>query len=110
MPKGELSCRCGSSKMVLQIFVGKQRIGYICENCARHSPSLRSFLNAASWFYDWRHFTFAYSNAAVRDFGFRQYLDRVMYQEGDKARFRREDAVADRIARAGGAPSLSAER
>lgn len=105
MPLGELSCKCSSSKTVVHVFVGKKRIAYLCEDCARHSPTLRSFLQALSWFYDWQQLTFAFVHAGVTSEGFRTYLDAVIRQEGERVRFLREDRLARRMAWAAGASS-----
>lgn len=101
MPKGELSCRCGA-KAVLHVYVNNRRLGYLCEECARHTPTLRAFLVAASWFYDWRFLTFAYTNAGKE--GLRAYLDAVVRQEGERASWRKEDAMQRRLAWAAGRP------
>ena len=104
VPRGELSCRC-PAKAVLHVYVGKNRLGFICEQCARHSPTLRAFLVAAGWFYEWRYLSFSYSHAAVTNPSFRVYLEKVIGQEGERAAFRREDALKARIAWAGGIPA-----
>ena len=83
MSLGELSCRCSHSPSVLYIFVGHRRLGFLCEGCARHAPTLRSFLQAATWFYDWPFLTFAY---AVTSSGFRDYLEIVVKQESERWR------------------------
>ena len=101
MPKGELSCNCGR-KSVLHVYVNNRRLGYLCEHCARHTPSLRAFLVALSWLYEWRFLTFAYTNAG-RD-GLRGYLDAVVKQEGERAMWRREDSLRARVAWAAGSP------
>lgn len=93
MPRNELSCGC-SGPVVLYLFVGRRRIGAVCEICARHTPTLRSFLAAASFLYDWRHLTFAYDQAAAITPSFRAYLNCIIDQEGRGAMWRNEDRAA----------------
>ena len=105
MPRGELTCRCPGSKSVLHVYVGNRRLGYLCEECSRHSPTLRSFLQAVSWLYDWRHLTFSFAHAGVTNKGFHDYMDIVIRQEGERVACRREDKLARRVAWAAGSLS-----
>lgn len=96
MSRVEVTCGCGHSRIAIRVFVGNQRVGSICVLCAQHAPTLRSFLNALGWFYEWRFLTFTYTQQIANDWNFRLYLDRVIDEQGKKSDFRRSDALAAR--------------
>jgi hypothetical protein len=100
MPKGELSCGCSHVRMALYVHTPTRRLGYICQEHARHTPSLRSFLQAASWLYDWDSLRFVFPDAVLASPDLLALLGAVMEQERVRAVERREGALESRIVHA----------
>ena len=104
MPKGNLTCNCGTSKSVLHLHVQNERVAFLCESCARDDHSLRSFIVAAAWLYGWRQLRFTYVNAG-KDGPLRLALMAAIDEEESRAYESKELRLSRRLAWAVGDPA-----